>query len=61
MEYSTLKPWQEISKTGIVYTLGSLYGRFQQMTDPRKKQGKQYSLLTLMTYLINKPGSGRQI
>jgi hypothetical protein len=52
MEYSTLKPWQEISETGIVYTLGSLYDRFQQMTDPRKKQGKQYSLLTLLTLIF---------
>jgi hypothetical protein len=47
MEYSTLKPWQEISETGIVYTLGSLYDRFQQMTDPRKNKGKQYILKTV--------------
>jgi len=52
MEYSTLKPWQEISETGVVYSLGSLYGRFQQMTDPRKRQGKQYSLLTLLTLIL---------
>jgi predicted transposase YbfD/YdcC len=52
MEYSTLKPWQEISETGIVFTLGSLYDRFQQMTDPRKRQGKQYSLLTLLTLIF---------
>ena len=52
MEYSTLKPWQEISETGIVYTLGSLYDQFQQMTDPRKRQGKQYSLLTLLTLIF---------
>ena len=29
MEYSTLEPWQEISETGIVYELGSLYERFE--------------------------------
>ncbi len=52
MEYSTLKPWQEISETGIVYSMGSLYDRFQQMTDPRKKQGKQYSLVTLLTLIF---------
>jgi predicted transposase YbfD/YdcC len=59
MEYSMLKPWQEVSETGIVYTLGSLYGRFQQMTDPRKKQGKQYSLLTLLTIIFLAKLSGK--
>jgi predicted transposase YbfD/YdcC len=59
MEYSTLKPWQEISETGIVYTLGSLYDRFQGMTDPRKKKGKQYSLLTLLTIIFLAKLSGK--
>lgn len=52
MEYSTLKPWEEISETGIVYTLGSLYDRFQQITDTRKGQGKQYGLLTLLSLIF---------
>lgn len=52
MEYSTLKPWQELSASGIVYSLGSLYDRFQQITDPRKKKGKQYSLLTLLILIF---------
>jgi hypothetical protein len=33
MEYSTLEPWQEISETGIVYARGSLYDRFQHISD----------------------------
>jgi predicted transposase YbfD/YdcC len=52
MEYSTLKPWQEISETGVVYSLGSLYDRFQQITDPRKAKGKQYSLVTLLVLIF---------
>ena len=52
MEYSTLEPWQEISETGIVYTLGSLYDRFQQISDPRKAKGKQYSLVTLLVLIF---------
>jgi predicted transposase YbfD/YdcC len=59
MEYSTLKPWQEISEAGIVYTVGSLYDRFQGMTDPRKKKGKQYSLLTLLTVIFLAKLSGK--
>jgi hypothetical protein len=47
MEYSTLEPWQEISETGVVYDLGSLYDRFRQIKDPRKAHGKRYSLVTL--------------
>lgn len=52
MEYTTLLPWQEISASGIVYTLGSLYDRFQQLSDPRKAKGKQYSLLTLLVLIF---------
>ena len=52
MEYSTLEPWQEISETGIVYALGSLYDRFQRISDPRKAKGKRYSLVTLLVLIF---------
>jgi len=52
MEYSTLEPWQEISETGVVYALGSLYDRFQRISDPRKAKGKRYSLVTLMVLIF---------
>jgi len=52
MEYSTLESWQEVSETGIVYTLGSLYDRFQRMSDPRKAKGKRYSLVTLLVLIF---------
>lgn len=52
MEYTTLLSWQEISATGIVYAYDSLYDRFQQMSDPRKAKGKQYSLLTLLVLIF---------
>jgi predicted transposase YbfD/YdcC len=52
MEYSTLKPWQEISENGIVYSLGSLYDHFQQISDPRKAKGKRYSLVTLLVLIF---------
>ena len=59
MEYSTLEPWQDISETGIVYVLGSLYHRFQTMRDPRKAKGKQYSLLTLLVVIFLAKLSGK--
>jgi len=52
MEYSTLAAWQEISATGVVYTIGSLYDRFQGMSDPRKAKGKRYSLVTLLVLIF---------
>lgn len=52
MEYSTLAPWEEVSETGIVYTLGSLYDHFQQVGDPRKAKGKRYSLVTLLVVIF---------
>ena len=59
MEYSTLEPWQEISESGIVYTLGSLYGRFHQIQDPRQAKGKQYSLVTLLVLIFLAKLSGK--
>jgi predicted transposase YbfD/YdcC len=59
MEYSTLEPWQDISETGIVYALSSLYDRFQHMRDPRKAKGKQYSLLTLLVVIFLAKLSGK--
>ena len=59
MEYSTLEPWQDISESGIVYTLGSLYDLFQWISDPRKAKGKQYSLLTLLVLIFLAKLSGK--
>lgn len=59
MEYSTLKPWQEINEDGIVYTLGSLYDRFGRMKDPRKAKGKQYSLVMLLVIIFLAKMSGK--
>jgi predicted transposase YbfD/YdcC len=52
MEYSTLERWQGISETGIVYKLGSIYDRFQRISDPRKAKGKRYSLVTLLVLIF---------
>ncbi len=52
MEYSTLKSWQEIGETGIIYDAGSLYGRFHHITDPRGVKGKRYSLVMLLVVIF---------
>lgn len=52
MDSSTLERWQEMSETGVVYELGSLYDRIQQLKDPRKAQGKRYSLVTLVIVIL---------
>ena len=52
MEYSILEAWQRISETGIIYSIGSLYGMFEGWVDPRKPKGKRYHLLTLMVIIL---------
>jgi len=52
MEYSTLQPWEDIGETGVVYAVGSLYGRFQKLTDQRKAKGKRYCLTTLLVIVF---------
>jgi len=52
MEYSTLKPWEEIGETGIIHDRDSLYGRFHHIRDSRRAKGKQYSLVTLLAIIF---------
>jgi len=52
MEYSTLKPWQEIGETEIVHDVDSLYGRFHHIKDPRGAKGKRYSLVMLLVVIF---------
>ncbi len=52
MEYSTLKPWEEIGETGIIHDRDSLYGRFHHIRDSRGAKGKQYSLVTLLAIIF---------
>ena len=38
-------------KTGIIYKMG-IYNRFEQISDPRKPQGKRYSLINLLVIIF---------
>jgi predicted transposase YbfD/YdcC len=52
MEYSTLQPWQEIGETGVIHDIGSLYGRFHHISDPRGAKGKWYSVVMLLVVIF---------
>ncbi len=52
MEYSTIRPGQEISAEGVVYDKGSVYDRLQKLTDLRKARGKRYRLTTLLMIVL---------
>ncbi len=59
MEYSTPDSGQAISPTGLGYVLGSLYDRFQHLSDSRKAKGKRYSLVTLVVVIFLAKLSGQ--
>ena len=59
MEYSTLEAWQGESENGIIYKMGSLYNRFEQISDPRKPQGKRYRLIDLLVLIFLAKLSGQ--
>ena len=59
MEYSTLERWQDIGETGVIYDKGSLYGRFHEISDPRKAKGKQHSLVLLLSVIFLAKLSGK--
>ena len=52
MEYSTIRPWEEIGETGIVHDRDSLYGRFHQVIDRRGLKGRRYSLVMLLAIIF---------
>ena len=61
--YSRLEPGPEEIDAGIDaelrYALGSLYDRFQGLSDPRKAKGKRYSLVMLLVVIFLAKLSGR--
>ena len=59
MEYSRLEPGPEPIDGGLSCALGSLYDRFQRLSDPRKAKGKRYSLLTLLVVIFLAKLSGQ--
>lgn len=59
MDFSTLKPWQEVSETGVIYEIGSIYARLLKLTDLRKARGKRYSLETILIIILLAKLSGQ--
>jgi predicted transposase YbfD/YdcC len=52
MDYTELEPQQEVSPTGIIYDLKSLFAYILRVTDPRHARGKQYPLELLLVLII---------
>ena len=61
MEYSSVAPVPEPEplEAELRYGLGSLYDRFEGLSDPRKAKGKRYSLRMLMVVIFLAKLSGR--
>jgi hypothetical protein len=59
MEYSTAEPEPACTTAGLSYVLGSLYDRFQQLSDRRKAKGKRYSLVMLLVVIFLAKLSGQ--
>ena len=52
MDYTNLAPDQELTETGLIFELGSLYTYFLRVTDTRKPKGKLYSLAHLLVLMM---------
>jgi predicted transposase YbfD/YdcC len=52
MDYTELKPDQEIHRTGIIYELNSLFAFLLRVPDPRHARGKQYPLELLLVLIL---------
>jgi predicted transposase YbfD/YdcC len=52
MDYTNLAPNQDVSETGLIFEIGSLYTYFQRVTDTRKPKGKLYTLAHLLVLMM---------
>lgn len=52
MDYSTVARPLEGSADSFVFSLQSLYARFQQLSDPRRRQGTRYPLAFVLTVMV---------
>ncbi len=53
MNYTGIKPNQDIYQTGIIYDVHSLFAFLMQVNDPRYARGKQYLLVVLLVLMIS--------
>lgn len=59
MEYSSVAPVPESFATELQSAVGSLYDRFEGLSDPRKAKGKRYSLPMLLGVIFLAKLSGQ--
>ncbi len=52
MDYINVPLNQEISVSGLIYDLGSLYDYLSKVTDTRLARGKRYALTTLLLLIV---------
>lgn len=52
MDYTELKPHQEVHQSGIIYDLKSLFAFLLRVSDPRHARGKQYPLELLLVLIL---------
>ena len=52
MDYTNLTPNEDVSETGLIFEIGSLYAYFQRVTDTRKPKGKLYALAHLLVLMM---------
>lgn len=52
MDYTNLRPNQDVEENGLVYEVGSLYAYFLRVKDTRKPKGKLYPLPLLLTLMM---------
>jgi len=60
MDYTNVPLRQEISATGVIYDLGSLYDFLTRIVDPRDERGKRYLLVELLVLMILAKMGGQQ-
>lgn len=60
MDYNNVPLQQEISATGLIYDLGSLYDFFTRVMDPRQARGKRYELIGLLVLMVLAKMGGQQ-
>jgi len=51
-QWQTRGVWQDYGASGVVYDVGSVYGRLLKLTDMRKARGQLYRLETILMIIL---------
>jgi hypothetical protein len=52
MDYTNLRPKEDVDQNGLIFAISSLYAIFLKLQDKRKQKGKRFPLPMLLVLMV---------